>query len=254
MVLATIDPMPVPPSAVVNLRSERPVPGEPFYYGACVISYSFELEDGRNIAVIPAHCGNAGDLVWASTAKEGGFDDTADPIGEVIYSDTESNDSALFDVGFVELNESALDARWVVVDDNVPHVVADKLEEASGEVCLFGPRIGESCGELDSDRMLNRIQERNDDGEVEAEFKVWAMSAWTCSIAGDSGSPVVGDVDGTKAIIGMVSSSGSTYGREESDCGGNPDAGNITMFTSVAEIQRIARKELSQPLGEYPEQ
>ncbi|AVH88726.1 Trypsin [Corynebacterium camporealensis] len=97
-----INVAPLPPGTALDISAHEPTPGSSFNFQICTAAWSFQLEDGRTIAVTASHCAQEGETVWAGN-QDGRFEYPSEPIGKVIYSDLYAEDSHGLDVAFVEL-------------------------------------------------------------------------------------------------------------------------------------------------------
>ncbi len=215
------------PGTAIVMTDRVPSPGEVVQVGHCTVAYSFTTDEAA-WAVTAAHCGNPGDLVWAT--RDGVAVDFSAPVGYFTYSDLYEAETSELDVGIIEITDPA---RWMSAPDPaVPTLLADRVENLPGEICKYGTTTGHTCGEP----LLTHSRELliNDEG---LEVTSVAGTARVCARAGDSGGPVYADVGHRRVIIGLVS--GTRDGVADNGCD-DPAAGEMTMsYTPMTRIQDL---------------
>ncbi|MDY5840610.1 MAG: trypsin-like serine protease [Corynebacterium camporealensis] len=219
-----INVAPLPPGTALDISAHEPTPGSSFNFQICTAAWSFQLEDGRTIAVTASHCAQEGETVWAGN-QDGRFEYPSEPIGKVIYSDLYAEDSHGLDVAFVELyrDDAYYTPRWMETTVDASGALPD-------DVCKFGRVTGETCGALTSEAMTARLHAG--DQEIEA----FGARAEVCGTRGDSGGAVFANIDGRDTIVGLVS--GTTELLDEGQtCADHP--GMEMSFTVASDVLAI---------------
>lgn len=231
------------PGAAVMITADMPVPGETVRVGQCTVAYSFTAGE-RSYAVTASHCGRPGDIVWPllDPGADGnvGRADFREPVGRFIYSDLYDPETSRLDVGIIEITNP-----WFTMnapESAGPTILAPQVGELSGPVCKYGITTGETCG-----IPLQSWEEEILADHEGSEIRAFAATAEVCARAGDSGGPVYTEIDGHRAIIGVVS--GTRRSEREVSCT-EPTEEPVTMsYTSMSGIQDVVDRII--PEAEY---
>jgi len=228
---------PLPPGTAIDISGQVPTPGTSFNFQVCTAAWSFQLEDGRSIAVTASHCAKPGEKVWAGV-QSGEFRYPAEPIGEVIYSDLYAQPTHDLDVAFIELYRDAeyYTPEWMGTE------IAQSLEHLPSQVCKLGRSTGQTCGHLSHDTQPSKLLAGEDSLESNA------ASALVCAAAGDAGGPVYASLPQGPVIVGLVS--GTNRHLEPGETCPTRDAigQEIEMsFTPASDIDALIRQVLVTP-------
>lgn len=218
--VAVADDGPWVPGTTFHLTDAYPSPGVPFTVTECTATFSFADAAGRAYAVTAGHCGDAGDLVWPTTASTA--QDFAAEVGRVIYTDLTLITDVYHDVGLIEITDPARPMTFAGAAERPVELLLGEPARIEGErVCKIGGTTEVTCGVAGGPE---RQQLHTDDGGfVVTEGRTAAL----CAARGDSGGPVTADVDGRRVIVGLVSGTRAD-GAPVEDCA-DPDAAGMTL-------------------------
>lgn len=231
----------LPPGTAIDISGQVPTPGASFNFQVCTAAWSFQLEDGRSIAVTASHCAKPGEKVWAGV-QSGEFRYPAEPIGEVIYSDFYAQPTHDLDVAFIELYRDAeyYTPEWMGTE------IAQSLDHLPSQVCKLGRSTGQTCGQFSHDTQPSKLLAGEDSLESNA------ASASVCAAAGDSGGPVYAQLSQGPVIVGLVSGTNRHLEPGET-CSTGSETGiaaekSIEMsFTPASDIDALIRQVLGTP-------
>lgn len=216
------------PGTTFHLTDAYPSPGVPFNVTECTATFSFADATGRAYAVTAGHCGEAGDLVWPTTAST--VADFAAEVGRVIYTDLTLTADVYHDVGLIEITDSTRPMTFAGSADQPADLLLGEPARLEGErVCKIGGTTDVTCGVAGGQE---RQQLHVDDGGFAVTE---GRTAALCAARGDSGGPVTATVDGRRVIVGLVSGTRAD-GAPVEDCADPAAAGMTLSYTPTPTI------------------
>lgn len=230
--MLTPEHSPWAPGVTFNLTNEYPEPGVPFSATECTVALSFTGADGRMYAVTASHCGDQGDLIFPRDGET--MDDYTSELGRVMWSGLDepgsSEDSDRRpDVAIIQITNPD---RLMVAGGEPPlETILASHPDGQGEACKIGGTTGRTCGDLGPRDQRYVMM----DPESGAEVRSVGDTANLCAQRGDSGGPVLADVAGREAVIGLVSGTRSDVGEGAPECTGDgisSAAGSIAYATT----------------------
>lgn len=219
------------PGTTFHLTDAYPSPGVPFTVTECTATFSFSDAEGRAYAVTAGHCGEAGDLVWPTTASTA--TDFAVEVGRVIYTDLTLNADVYHDVGLIEITDAARPMTFAGSAEQAAELLVGEPARLEGErVCKIGGTTEVTCGVAGGQE---RQQLHVDDGGFAVTE---GRTAALCAARGDSGGPVTATIDGRSVIVGLVSGT-RVDGAPVTDCADPAAAGMTLSYTPTSTIVDI---------------
>lgn len=238
------------PGTTMHLTADYPDPGVPFQVSECTVAFGFSDSAGNAYAVTASHCGSVGDLVWPTNATT--VVDYATEVGRVIYSDLDEPREINHDIGIIAVTDPNRMMTFAG-DGQQPSLVAggERFADqatAPEQACKIGGTTGLTCGETGQ---VQRQQLYDEDGSF---VLTEGATASICAAKGDSGGPVVGEVDGISVILGLLSGT-RTPEAPVADCG-DPGAELMTVAytpaTTIVETIREVVPDAQLPPAEVP--
>lgn len=219
------------PGTTFHLTDAYPSPGVPFTVTECTATFSFADAAGRAYAVTAGHCGDAGDLVWPTTAST--VQDFAAEVGRVIYTDLTLIEDVYHDVGLIEITDPARAMTFAGAAEQPAELFLGEPVRLEGErICKIGGTTDVTCGVAGGQER----QQLHTDGGGFAVTE--GRTAALCAARGDSGGPVTATVDGRPVIVGLVSGTRAT-GEPVEDCADPAAAGMTLSYTPTPKIVDI---------------
>ena len=238
------------PGTTMHLTGDYPQPGVPFEVSECTVAFGFSDAAGNAYAVTASHCGSVGDLVWPTDAAT--VADYATEVGRVIYSDLDQPAEVNHDIGIIQVTDPYR-LMTFAGDGQQPSLVAGGQRFADHattpeDACKIGGTTGLTCGPTGP---IQRQQLYDEDGSF---VLTEGATATICAAKGDSGGPIVGEVDGFSVILGLLSGT-RTPEAPVTDCGA-PGAELMTVaYTPAATIVETIREvvpDAQLPQAEVP--
>lgn len=220
------------PGATFNLTREYPQPGVPFSASECTVAFSFSGSDGRMYAVTASHCGSQGDLIFPRDGET--IEDYTSELGRVIWSGLDEpspsgDPERRPDVAIIQISNP--DRLMVAGGEPPGETVLASPQPGVAEACKIGGTTGRTCGALGPRDQRYVMVDPDSDMEVRSVGDTASM----CAQRGDSGGPVLAEVGGRQAIIGLVSGTRADAEDAAPDCNGDgidSAAGSIAYATS----------------------
>ncbi len=225
------------PGTTMHLTTDYPQPGVPFEVSECTVAFGFSDDDGNAYAVTASHCGSVGDLVWPTDAST--VHDYASEVGRVIYSDLDHPTEVNHDIGIIEVTDPYRMMTFAG-DGQQPSLIAggERFADHAAtpeQACKIGGTTGLTCGPTGP---IQRQQLYDEDGSF---VLTEGATANICAAKGDSGGPIVGEIDGISVILGLLSGT-RTPDAPDVDCG-EPGSELMTVaYTPAATIVETIRE------------
>ncbi|AWB81513.1 hypothetical protein C3B44_03380 [Corynebacterium yudongzhengii] len=237
--VAAVTPVSSPwaPGATFSLLEEYPEPGVPFTATECTAAFSFTGADGRMYAVTASHCGSQGDLVFPRNGET--IADYTTEMGHVIYSGLDHPGAGEHDVrpdvAIIEITRP--DSLAIAGGEEPAPTVLASQTEPGGTACKLGGTTGRTCGELGTQGEHYIMV----DPATEEDVRSIGDTAAICAQRGDSGGPVIAEIDGRQAVIGLVSGTRSDEINGDPSCPGDgiDSAAGSIAFANIAQIKAV---------------